>query len=161
MQIADAPLGLPIPTLMEGQRATLERRKSMDGFTLTVCQRKGGVGRSTLLFGLAGSMAKRGLKVLLVDLDPQASASQICLSPEAVDAMPAGRTVAAILGDDLFGSPADLVVPTETPGVFLIPGGNGTARFNHPEPEKAGPVQTSLRDALAELRDNFDAILCD
>ena len=32
----------------------------MDGFTLTVTQRKGGVGRSTLLYNLAGSMAKRG-----------------------------------------------------------------------------------------------------
>jgi chromosome partitioning protein len=133
----------------------------MDGFTLTVCQRKGGVGRSTLLYGLAGSMAKRGLRVCIADLDPQASASQLCLSPEAVDAMPANRTVAAILGDDLMGSPRDLVMPTEIPGVFLIPGGNATARFNYPEPEKAGAVQYALRDALDELRGDFDVILCD
>src|SRR3954454_4027561 len=98
----------------------------MDGFTLTVCQRKGGVGRSTLLFGLAGSMAKRGLRVCIADLDPQASASQLCLSPETVDAMPASRTVVAILGDDLLGSPRDIVIPTEIPGVSLIPGGNAT-----------------------------------
>ncbi len=133
----------------------------MDGFTLTVTQRKGGVGRSTLLYNLAGSMAKRGMKVLLVDLDPQASCSQICLSPEAVDAMPVGRTVAAILGDDLFGTPGELVIPTEISGVFLLPGGNGAARFNHPEPEKTGALQDTLRDALAELRGDFDAILCD
>ncbi|MBV8382958.1 MAG: ParA family protein, partial [Planctomycetaceae bacterium] len=44
----------------------------MKGFVLTACQRKGGVGRSTLLYNLAGSLAKRGLRVLLVDLDPQA-----------------------------------------------------------------------------------------
>jgi chromosome partitioning protein len=133
----------------------------MDGFTLTVTQRKGGVGRSTLLFNLAGSMAKRGMKVLLVDLDPQASCSQICLSPEAVDAMPAARTVAAILGDDLFGSASELILPTEIPGVSLIPGGNGAARFNHPEPEKSGAIQDSLRDALADLKGSFDVILCD
>ena len=48
----------------------------MDGFILTACQRKGGVGRSTLLYNLAGALAKRGLKTLLVDLDPQASAGK-------------------------------------------------------------------------------------
>ena len=133
----------------------------MDGFTLTVCQRKGGVGRSTLLYGLAGSFAKRGMKVLLVDLDPQASVSQICLSPEVVDAMPANRTVAAILGDDLFGSPRDLVVPTEIEGIYLLPGGNSTARCNHPEPEKTGGLLDTLRDALAELKGEFGAILID
>ena len=133
----------------------------MGGFTLTVTQRKGGVGRSTLLFNLAGSMAKKGLRVLLVDLDPQASITQICLTPEATDSLPPGRTAAAILGDDLFGPARDLVVATDTPGVSLLPGSNAMARFNHPEPEKSGAVQDSLRDALAEMRGEFDAILCD
>ena len=133
----------------------------MDGFTLTVTQRKGGVGRSTLLFNLAGSMAKKGLRVLLVDLDPQASISQICLSPEAVDTLPVNRTAAAILGDDLFGPVRDLVIATDTPGVSLLPGSNAMSRFNHPEPEKTGGLQDTLRDALAELKESYDAILCE
>ncbi len=114
----------------------------MDGFTLTVTQRKGGVGRSTLLFNLAGSMAKRGMKVLLVDLDPQASCSQICLSPEAVDAMPAGRTVAAILGDDLFGSPSDLVIDTEIPGVSLLLAATGRRDSTIPSPKSRARSRT-------------------
>lgn len=133
----------------------------MNGFTLTVCQRKGGVGRSTLLFNLAGSLSKKGLKVLLVDLDPQASISQICLSPEVVDSLPIHRSVAAILGDELFGPVRDLVVPTDTPGVSLLAGSNAVSRFNHPEPEKTGALQDTLRDALDELRGDYDAILCD
>lgn len=133
----------------------------MGAFVLTVCQRKGGVGRSTLLYSMAGALAKAGRRVLLVDLDPQASISQICLTPEAVDTMPASRTIAAILGDDLIGSALDLVLPTEIPGISLLPGGNAVARFNHPEPEKSGELQFALRDTFAELRPHFDAILCD
>ncbi|WP_435022560.1 ParA family protein (plasmid) [Tundrisphaera sp. TA3] len=133
----------------------------MGGFTLTVTQRKGGVGRSTLLYSLAGSYALQGKNVLIVDLDPQASATQLLLSPESVDIMPASKTVAAILGDTLFGPVADLVVASDIPRISILPGSNTLARFNHPEPEKTGDLQTSLRDALAELKGAYDVILCD
>lgn len=133
----------------------------MDGFVLTVCQRKGGVGRSTLLFNLAGALSLRGLRVLTVDLDPQASISQIHLGPEAVDALPAGRSVVALMDDGFFGATAGLIQQTTIPGVDLVPGSNALARFNHPEPEKTGALQDALRDALAEVRPRYDAILCD
>ena len=131
------------------------------GFVLTVCQRKGGVGRSTMLYNIAGALAKRGLRTLIVDLDPQASISQICLGPEATDTLPAARSVVALLGDGFFGSTRDLIVPTDVPGVDLLPGSNALARFNHPEPEKTGDLQDALRDALGEARGDYDAILCD
>jgi chromosome partitioning protein len=133
----------------------------MGGFVLTATQRKGGVGRSTLLYCLAGSFAKRGLKTLIVDLDPQASISQICLSPEAVDVLPPGRTVAALFGDNFFGSVRELIQPAGFPGADLVPGSNSLARYNYPEPEKAGDVQDVLREALADVRSEYDAILCD
>jgi len=133
----------------------------MDGFVLTVCQRKGGVGRSTLLFNLAGSLAKRGLKTLLVDLDPQASVTQVCLSPEATDTIPPSRSIVALLGEGFLGSTRNVIVPTDIPGVDLIPGSNALAKFNHPEPEKTGDLQTMLKDALDDVRGDYDAILCD
>ena len=133
----------------------------MDGFVLTVCQRKGGVGRSTLLYNLAGAMALRGLRVLTVDLDPQASISQIHLGPEVVDTLSPARSVVALMGEDFLGATAGLIQTTSIPGVDLIPGSNALARFNHPEPEKTGWLQDALKEALAEVRPQYDAILCD
>jgi chromosome partitioning protein len=133
----------------------------MKGFVLTACQRKGGVGRSTLLYNLAGALSKRGLKVLLVDLDPQASISQIILSPEAVDVLPVNRSIVAMLGDDYFGSARSIIQPAGIPGVDLVPGSNALSRFNFPEPEKTGDLQDSLREALTDVRGEYDAILCD
>ncbi len=133
----------------------------MDGFVLTACQRKGGVGRSTLLYNLAGALAQRGQKVLMVDLDPQASISQIFLGPEVVDTMPPARTVVALLDEDSLASTAGIVMPTDITGIDLLPGSNALSRFNHPEPEKTGWLQDALRDALKDVRGSYDAILCD
>jgi chromosome partitioning protein len=43
---------------------------------ITVAQRKGGVGKTTLAVAVAGELSKRGLHVALIDSDPQRSASQ-------------------------------------------------------------------------------------
>lgn len=133
----------------------------MGCFVLTACQRKGGVGRSTLLYNLAGAMAKRGLRCLIVDGDPQASVTQICLGPEAVDTLHPSRTIVELLGENFFGSAHDVTVESGIPGVRLIPGSNALSRFNHPEPEKIGDLQDALKDALDGVRPDYDVILCD
>jgi chromosome partitioning protein len=161
LQIAGARAQVPITHAVGCSKTGMEGGPAMKGFVLTACQRKGGVGRSTLLYNLAGALAKRGLRVLLVDLDPQASISQIILSPEAVDVLPASRSIVGLLGDDYFGSARSIIQPAGIPGVDLIPGSNSLSRFNFPEPEKTGELQDSLRDTLAGVRGDYDAVLCD
>jgi ATPases involved in chromosome partitioning len=40
---------------------------------------KGGVGKTTSVFSIAVNMAKEGKRILLIDLDPQSSLSEICM----------------------------------------------------------------------------------
>ena len=44
---------------------------------ISVLSLKGGVGKTSVALGLAGAAAKRGLKTLVVDLDPQGNATSI------------------------------------------------------------------------------------
>jgi chromosome partitioning protein len=46
---------------------------------------KGGVGKTTSIYQIALHMVESGKKVLLIDLDPQCSLSEICLSRISVD----------------------------------------------------------------------------
>ncbi len=44
---------------------------------IAVAGRKGGAGKTTTALNLAGVLVERGLRVLLVDLDPQASLTRL------------------------------------------------------------------------------------
>jgi chromosome partitioning protein len=123
--------------------------------------RKGGVGKTSTVHHLAGPMSRKGLRVLLVDADPQSSLTQGLLGPEALRSLDPRETIAALFDEAGGLPPAELVRPAGLPGVDLLPGSERMFDYNLPKPWEVGPLQFALRDALVEIADAYDLILID
>jgi chromosome partitioning protein len=131
------------------------------GQVVAFLNRKGGVGKTSTCHHLGGALARRGLRALLVDADPQASLTQGLLGPEVARELRPRETIAALYGDDSDGDAARLIRPLAIANLSLLPGSGALDKYNLPEPWTTGPDQFLLRDALAEVRDDFDLILVD
>jgi chromosome partitioning protein len=127
---------------------------------LTALNQKGGVGKTSTCYHLAGTLSLQGKRVLLVDNDPQASLTQGFLGPQATRQLDPSATIAAVYAQEAI---AGLVIrPTGLPGVDLLPGSRVAASYNVPDPHRADwPVQVALRDLLAEVAGGYDLVLID
>ena len=77
-------------------------RGTMASIALCLINQKGGCGKSSTCFHLAGAFAASGCSVLLIDADPQGSLSQGFLGSDFVENLPASKTLAALFDEDCF-----------------------------------------------------------
>jgi chromosome partitioning protein len=128
---------------------------------ICLLNQKGGVGKTSTCHHLAGTLAREGRRVLLVDNDPQSSLTQGFWGPVATLQIDPAETVDAILrGEEPY--PAVVIKPTGVAGIDLIPGSKRATLLNVPAPHEADPThQHSLREFLNEVKGAYDMVLVD
>lgn len=123
------------------------------GRVLSFANEKGGVGKTTSALSLGAALAESGERTLLIDLDPQANLT-LALGFEP-------STLPATVADVLLGnrSLAEVILPTEVPGLDLAPASDGLLSAERFLPVRQH-FELVLRQAL-EAQDAYSVTVLD
>ncbi len=126
----------------------------------TVAAQKGGVGKTTTVVSIAGSLARRGYKVLLVDLDPHGSLTgYFGFNCDVVEPNAYGLFEAA--ANHEYRDVRSCIVETqETPGISLVPSSTALVSLDRRYGQQRG-MGGVLKKCLDELDHEYDYCLID
>jgi len=126
---------------------------------IAICNQKGGVGKTTTAFHLACAGVRAGLRVLLVDNDPQGNLTSVA-THDRVDHDQAG--LADVLSDRTHATIRDVVVTGVWAGLDVVPTTGDALAAARDELVVGGVGRESrMRIALAQITDDYDLVLID
>ena len=122
---------------------------------ISICNQKGGVGKTTTVINLSSFLARQKLRVLLIDLDPQGNAT----SSMGVDKDGLEKSIYdALVTDKAFET--DIIQKTKTENLFIAP---SALPLTGAEVELVGVLarEQRLKKYMEEIESEFDFILID
>ncbi|MFA5063053.1 MAG: AAA family ATPase [Candidatus Omnitrophota bacterium] len=124
------------------------------GKVITVCNQKGGTGKTTSAINIAVFLAVAGKKVMLIDLDPQANAT----SGSGVNKHKVIKSTYHVLLEEL--DIKDVLQPTAVPNLLIAP---SNLDLTGAEVELVGSLgrEYRLKKALEKAKSEFDFIIID
>ncbi|KVE39987.1 ParA family protein [Burkholderia sp. TSV86] len=148
------------------QTALVTGKGKHRGRVLITANFKGGSTKTTITMCEAQALSLRGRRVLVIDLDPQASLSELCGLYAEKDVTWEDTVLPFIYDPSMEGGLASMVQSTYWDGIDVIPAHNylHDAEFHLPTAQKENPEYefwSVLRRGIEPLRSEYDYIILD